>query len=159
MVMGEKDKRGFVGLEGNHLSQGREGAWEEAALNQSFSVHVGLSSAMELFPPGCDEKHPPFHPSQHPPASTYHPAFTSPAPLFSSPNHSRSFSNSSYTRPRGLRIFKLMKSWMPLILYVLTSLAFVVAITLYKSELFQCPSRQAPIPPPNFRMLKLISSP
>ncbi|KAF9452053.1 hypothetical protein P691DRAFT_698070 [Macrolepiota fuliginosa MF-IS2] len=31
----------------------------------------------------------------------------------------------------------LIKSWMPLILYALTSLGFVVAITLYKTELFE----------------------
>ncbi|KAF5363585.1 hypothetical protein D9756_000546 [Leucocoprinus leucothites] len=76
------------------------------------------------------------------PSRSYQPAFTSPAPLFSSAatsssSHVRSFSNSSYTRPRGLRILNLIKSWMPLILYALTSLGFVVAITLYKTELFE----------------------
>jgi uncharacterized membrane protein YdjX (TVP38/TMEM64 family) len=43
---------------------------------------------------------------------------------------------------------------MPLILYALTSLGFVVAITLYKTELFERASRQTPTPP-NFRMLTL----
>lgn len=32
---------------------------------------------------------------------------------------------------------KLIKSWIPLILYALTSIGFLVAITLYKTELFQ----------------------
>jgi hypothetical protein len=56
------------------------------------------------------------------------------------PRHTRSTSNTSYTRPRSLRVLKLARSWLPVILYILTSLVFVVAITLYKSELFQCPS-------------------
>ncbi|KXN86356.1 Golgi apparatus membrane protein TVP38 [Leucoagaricus sp. SymC.cos] len=104
------------------------------------------------FDPFCDRPSQPSHsrpllctsqntPAPHAPRPThpYQPAFTSPAPLFTSPatSHTRSFSNSSYTRPRGLRIWKLIKSWIPLILYALTSLGFVVAITLYKTELFQ----------------------
>ncbi|KAF9008888.1 hypothetical protein BDQ17DRAFT_1349141 [Cyathus striatus] len=45
-------------------------------------------------------------------------------------------SPSTYTRPRGLRIANLFRSWLPLILYALTSVAFVVAIALYRTELF-----------------------
>lgn len=75
------------------------------------------------------------------PTRPYQPAFTSPAPLFNSEAtstyHSRSFSNSSYSRPRSLRILNLIKSWLPLVLYALTSFGFVVAITLYKTELFE----------------------
>lgn len=42
----------------------------------------------------------------------------------------------SYHRPRGLRIWNLLKSWLPIILYIFTSLVFVVAIAAYKTELF-----------------------
>ncbi|THU81831.1 hypothetical protein K435DRAFT_618766, partial [Dendrothele bispora CBS 962.96] len=44
----------------------------------------------------------------------------------------------SYKRPRGLRICNLLKSWSPVIAYALTSLAFLVAIAFYKTELFAC---------------------
>ncbi|EKM80208.1 hypothetical protein AGABI1DRAFT_73178 [Agaricus bisporus var. burnettii JB137-S8] len=49
----------------------------------------------------------------------------------------RAPANTPYTRPRSLRISKLARSWLPIILYAFTSIAFVVAFTLYKSELFQ----------------------
>lgn len=41
-----------------------------------------------------------------------------------------------YTRPRGLRIFNLIKPWLPIILYGLTSLGFLIAIALYKTQVF-----------------------
>ncbi|KAK0453323.1 hypothetical protein EV421DRAFT_670736 [Armillaria borealis] len=44
--------------------------------------------------------------------------------------------SSNYTRPRGLRIANLLKPWVPIILYGITSLAFVFAIALYKTEVF-----------------------
>lgn len=101
------------------------------------SSHIRSASS----PPNLSHQaHTPHSPR---PARPYQPAFTSPAPLFASQaalastHHARPLSTSSYTRPRGLRILKLIKSWMPLILYALTSLGFVVAITVYKTELFE----------------------
>ncbi|KIY49542.1 hypothetical protein FISHEDRAFT_31619, partial [Fistulina hepatica ATCC 64428] len=41
-----------------------------------------------------------------------------------------------YSRPRGLRIANLLRAWLPLIMYALTSLIFVVGIAFYKDELF-----------------------
>ena len=62
--------------------------------------------------------------------------------LSSSPSHNYSrpaYSSSSipYTRPRGLRIANLLKPWIPIILYAITSLGFVAAISLWKAEVFQ----------------------
>ncbi|KZT72617.1 hypothetical protein DAEQUDRAFT_735995 [Daedalea quercina L-15889] len=42
----------------------------------------------------------------------------------------------TYTRPRGLRILNLLKPWIPIILYALTSLGFLAAISLWKVEVF-----------------------
>ncbi|KAI0959795.1 hypothetical protein AcW1_004519 [Taiwanofungus camphoratus] len=42
----------------------------------------------------------------------------------------------SYTRPRGLRIANLIKPWIPIILYAITSLGFVFAISFWKVEVF-----------------------
>lgn len=58
-----------------------------------------------------------------------------PAPLLV-PNRALSQSSTPYTRPRGLRIANLLRPWLPLILYALTTLAFVVAIALYRNEVF-----------------------
>lgn len=41
-----------------------------------------------------------------------------------------------YTRPRGLRISNLIKPWIPIILYGITTLGFLVAIALWKNEVF-----------------------
>ncbi|KAJ7591242.1 hypothetical protein C8J56DRAFT_1047450 [Mycena floridula] len=43
---------------------------------------------------------------------------------------------STYSRPRGLRISNLIKPWIPIIMYGLTSLAFLIAIAFYKTEVF-----------------------
>ncbi|KAI0736390.1 hypothetical protein BC629DRAFT_1301304 [Irpex lacteus] len=53
--------------------------------------------------------------------------------------NSRSASSSSiaYTRPRGLRIANILKPWIPIILYAITSLGFVAAISFWKAEVFQ----------------------
>ncbi|KAJ3853009.1 hypothetical protein EV368DRAFT_39798 [Lentinula lateritia] len=42
----------------------------------------------------------------------------------------------SYIRPRGLRITNLIRPWLPIILYALTSLIFLIAIAFYKAEVF-----------------------
>lgn len=73
--------------------------------------------------------------SSHQPPSSPLPS-RCPSPLLV-PNHIRSRSSSQlYTRPRGLRISNLLKPWIPLILYGLTSLAFIVAIAFWKTEVF-----------------------
>ncbi|KAJ7086726.1 hypothetical protein C8R44DRAFT_893520 [Mycena epipterygia] len=68
------------------------------------------------------------------PASPQRPAHPS-AP--SSPAHHRpSTPSAPYSRPRGLRIANLLRPWLPLIMYALSSLAFVVAIACYKTQVF-----------------------
>jgi hypothetical protein len=44
----------------------------------------------------------------------------------------------SYTRPRGLRIVNCLKPLIPLMLYGATSLAFLLAIALWRAEVFSC---------------------
>jgi hypothetical protein len=71
-------------------------------------------------------------------------ALSSPSasPLLRQPTPSLAFSrplpqtSSSYTRPRGLRIANLIKPWIPIILYGITSLAFIIAIAVNKTEVF-----------------------
>lgn len=68
------------------------------------------------------------------------PSSPSASPLLRQPTPSLVFSRPpqtpSYTRPRGLRIANLIKPWIPIILYGITSLAFIIAIALYKTEVF-----------------------
>ncbi|KAI0080761.1 hypothetical protein K474DRAFT_1571389, partial [Panus rudis PR-1116 ss-1] len=45
-------------------------------------------------------------------------------------------SSPAYTRPRGLRIANLLKPWIPIILYAITTLGFLLAVSLWKSEVF-----------------------
>ncbi|KAI0663065.1 hypothetical protein C8Q70DRAFT_955790 [Cubamyces menziesii] len=66
---------------------------------------------------------PPFSPAPCPIASSW----ASPPHLASSP----------YTRPRGLRIANLLKPWIPIILYVMTTLGFLAAVSFWKVEVFQ----------------------
>ncbi|GLB33636.1 putative SNARE associated Golgi protein [Lyophyllum shimeji] len=63
------------------------------------------------------------------------PFLRQPSPLLG-PNRANSQTSSTYTRPRGLRIANLIRPWIPLILYAITSLAFVAAIALYRDEVF-----------------------
>lgn len=44
---------------------------------------------------------------------------------------------STYTRPRGLRIANLLKPWIPIILYAFTTLAFLLAFSFWKAEVFE----------------------
>ncbi|KAF7355171.1 hypothetical protein MSAN_01432800 [Mycena sanguinolenta] len=48
-------------------------------------------------------------------------------------HHSRS---PSYSRPRGLRIANLLRPWLPLIVYAISSLILVVAIAFFKTQVF-----------------------
>lgn len=57
--------------------------------------------------------------------------------LASSPHQSRLHPRLSYTRPRSLRISNLLRLWFPIITYVATTLAFLVAIALYRDQLFR----------------------
>ena len=59
----------------------------------------------------------------------------------------RTASSPAYTRPRGLRIANLLKPWIPIILYAITSLGFVAAISLWKAEVFEGMSH------PHFQLL------
>lgn len=45
--------------------------------------------------------------------------------------------SSSYSRPRGLRIANLLKPWIPIILYAMTSFGFLLAISFWKTEVFR----------------------
>jgi len=54
-------------------------------------------------------------------------------------SHRRSLTYSS--RGRGPVLAAVLRPWIPLILYAITSLAFVVAIAFYKTELFTCAYR------------------
>lgn len=48
-----------------------------------------------------------------------------------------SFAQPIHTRPpKHLRASRVLKPWLPMILYALTSVAFVVAFALYRTELF-----------------------
>ncbi|KAF8165162.1 hypothetical protein B0H34DRAFT_624582, partial [Crassisporium funariophilum] len=42
----------------------------------------------------------------------------------------------SHSRPPAAQVFEMWKPWIPLIMYAITTLAFVVAIALYRTELF-----------------------
>ena len=107
------------------------------------------------------------HPT-HPPASTSNPAGTSransvphhlrqpspfqrcPSPLLLAPQViSQSTSAQPYTRPRGLRISNLIKPWIPVILYAMTTFGFLVAIAFWKKEVFEgaCSCCHAMCPP------------
>jgi hypothetical protein len=58
-----------------------------------------------------------------------------PAPLLF-PSHTRTHSGSSYTRPRALRLANLVRPWLPVILYAMTSIGFLIAIAFWKTEVF-----------------------
>lgn len=49
---------------------------------------------------------------------------------------SRSSLPTRYVRPRSLRICNLLKQWSPLLAYGATSLGFLLAITFWKTEVF-----------------------
>ncbi|KAG6911682.1 hypothetical protein DXG01_007932 [Tephrocybe rancida] len=72
---------------------------------------------------------------QSPATPNQPPLLRQPPPLHRS-NRTRSQISSTYTRPRGLRIANLIRPWIPIIMYIITSLAFVAAIALYKEEVF-----------------------
>ncbi|KAJ7507584.1 hypothetical protein B0H11DRAFT_2271238 [Mycena galericulata] len=68
--------------------------------------------------------------SSRTPVSPHRPSTSSYTPS-ASPRRS-----TPYSRPRGLRIANLLRPWAPLIIYGLSSLAFVVTIAFFKTEVF-----------------------
>lgn len=76
------------------------------------------------------------YPASAPPSSTF---IRSPQLM---PAHTRS--RSSYPPPATSRasstVFARLRPWLPLIMYAITTLAFVVAFGLYRAELFTCMS-------------------
>lgn len=96
---------------------------------------------------------PPFSPAPCPIASSW----ASPISLPTASSTSTSSSSSPYTRPRALRIANLLKPWIPIILYVMTTLGFLAAVSFWKVEVFEG-KRLAP-PPSSLRVLtKLLRS-
>ncbi|KAG8218367.1 hypothetical protein J3R82DRAFT_3987 [Butyriboletus roseoflavus] len=69
--------------------------------------------------------------STHRPAHSFIPARL-PPPSSSCPR-SQSY---RYVRPRGLRIWNLLKKWSPVLAYGATSLGFVLAIAFWKTQVF-----------------------
>lgn len=51
---------------------------------------------------------------------------------------SRFHQSATYSRPKSSRLITQLKPWLPMILYGLTTFAFIVAIAFYKTELFSC---------------------
>lgn len=106
-----------------------------------------VASPVSSIPPWIRSQRP-----HHPRPSYLHPPFSpAPCPIASSWPTSSSVSSASsasspYTRPRGLRIANLIKPWIPIILYVLTTLGFLVAVSFWKVEVFQ--GTRHSLPPP-----------
>ncbi|KAI0356612.1 hypothetical protein OH77DRAFT_1400742 [Trametes cingulata] len=97
----------------------------------SFSRSPAASPVSSI-PPWIRSQRPPHHPAQlHPPFSP------APCPIASSWASPSSLPSSSYTRPRSLRIANLIKPWIPIILYVMTTLGFLAAVSFWKVEVFQ----------------------
>ncbi|TFK29294.1 hypothetical protein FA15DRAFT_664214 [Coprinopsis marcescibilis] len=79
------------------------------------------------------------HPQQNAPTrSSNRPAYIAPPPFVSLAHNHRHLHNTPCTRPpKGLRIARALRPWIPMILYALTSLVFVVGIAMYRTELFE----------------------
>ena len=71
------------------------------------------------------------------------PFLRAPSPLLI-PSHRALGQTPTYVRPRGLRISNLMKPWIPLILYGMTSFGFLVAVAFWKNEVFESESLNEP---------------
>ncbi|RDX53161.1 hypothetical protein OH76DRAFT_1399785 [Lentinus brumalis] len=101
----------------------------------SFS-HSPAASPVSSIPPWIRSQR-----IHHPrPSHLQQPFSPAPCPIASSwasPSISSSSISPSYTRPRGLRIANLIKPWIPIILYVITTLGFLAAVSFWKVEVFQ----------------------
>lgn len=80
--------------------------------------------------------HLPLAPSIPSNVSRPHYAYPVASPSIPFSSFSRSPSARAYTRPRSRRIFNLLKPWIPIILYAITSLGFLAAIGFWKAEVF-----------------------
>ncbi|RPD61905.1 hypothetical protein L226DRAFT_523282 [Lentinus tigrinus ALCF2SS1-7] len=106
----------------------------------SFFAHSQIASPISSIPPWIRSQR-----IHHPrPSQLQQPFSPAPCPIASSwasPSISSTSSSSSishpYTRPRALRIANLIKPWIPIILYVITTLGFLAAVSFWKVEVFQ----------------------
>ncbi|KAG6890902.1 hypothetical protein C0995_000859 [Termitomyces sp. Mi166 len=126
-----------------HLDQQLEAVDEKSTPLVDLPVHADPPS------PGCHRDSSPSSParassgtqaissrlSPNAPTAPRPPPFPRQPTLYRS-SRARTLTSSTYIRPRGLRIANLIRPWIPIIMYIITSLAFVVAIALYKDELF-----------------------
>ena len=71
-----------------------------------------------------------------PPSRPPSPFLRGPSPLLI-PSHRAFGQTHPYTRLRGLRISNHIKPWIPLILYGITSVGFLVAVAFWKNEVFE----------------------
>ncbi|TCD71323.1 hypothetical protein EIP91_011094 [Steccherinum ochraceum] len=80
-------------------------------------------------------------PSSTPSCSRSYHVATSQYPYPSRPAYpsiaSRAASSSAYSRPRTLRIANLLKPWIPVIAYAVTTFGFLTAIGFWRAEVFQ----------------------
>ncbi|KAI1792892.1 hypothetical protein LXA43DRAFT_296200 [Ganoderma leucocontextum] len=83
--------------------------------------------------PHPSQLHQPFSPAPCPIASSW----PSPSGSSLSPSPFTPSISSPYTLPRSLRIANLIKPWIPIILYIITTLGFLVAVSFWKVEVFQ----------------------
>ncbi|KAI0637831.1 hypothetical protein C8Q77DRAFT_1049132 [Trametes polyzona] len=103
-------------------------------LPTSAFPHSPVATPISSIPPWIRSQRP-HHPRPAQPQQPFSPA---PCPIASSWASSASVSTASpYTRPRSLRIANLLKPWIPIILYVMTTLGFLAAVSFWKVEVFQ----------------------
>ena len=102
------------------------------ASSPSSSIPPWIRS-QRMHHPRPSQYNPPFSPAPCPIASSW--ASPSASSLSSSP-YASSISP-SYTLPRSLRIANIIKPWIPIILYAITTLGFLVAVSFWKVEVFQ----------------------
>ena len=139
-VVYDEKKAGPVQLE--DLSKWPSGRSRDMSPIAGPSSHsrAPVASPVSSIPPWIRSQRP-----HHPRPLPFQPPFSpAPCPIASSWPSSTSISSTSspsptshYTRPRGLRIANLIKPWIPIILYIITTLAFLVAVSFWKVEVFQ----------------------
>lgn len=98
----------------------------------------------KLFPLGlsCDPCSPPNPRPDRPAHPQPHIFIPSRPPRLNAGSHR----SARYVRPRSLRIWNLLKKWSPVLAYGATSLGFLLAITFWKTEVFD--GKSPSLPPP-----------
>ncbi|KAI0370254.1 hypothetical protein BV20DRAFT_944369 [Pilatotrama ljubarskyi] len=126
------EKAGLSQLDG--VSKRPSGLHADASLPGPSFSRSPAASPVSSIPPWIRSQRPP-----HPRPAQLHPPFSpAPCPIASSWASPSSLpSSSSYTRPRGLRIANLLRPWIPIILYIMTTLGFLAAVSFWKVEVFQ----------------------